>query len=543
MLSVATAALDCGATIIQLRDKTASTRVLIEEGLALRALTRERGALLIVNDRVDVALAIEADGVHVGQDDMPAALARRLLGPHRILGVSAATMEEAEVAVAGGADYLGVGPIFPTRGKADAGPATGVQLLTELARRYATPLVAIGGITAENTPAVVRAGAAGVAVITAVVNAEDITAASRQLRMAVESVPRFARPSINRESTLTKIAELGEFGLIARLTAGLPPSPDVITGVGDDAAILDIGSTDVLVATCDVQVEDTHFRLRGITPHDIGRRALAVNLSDIAAMGARPRFALISLLVPPTLDVAVLDGIYAGLREEAAQFDVALVGGNIARNAERLIIDITLLGTGMRNRLLRRNSAKPGDMVMVTGSLGSAAAGLLVLEDEQLAAKVAPENLVGVLAAQRTPTPRVAAGQWLAQHAVTTGIDVSDGLAADISHICEASGVGVQIEAESLPIQPETASVAALAGQDPQNLALFGGEDYELLFTVSTDRAHALARELFDATGVKATAIGTICMGSAITLFREGKPSPLLSTGWDHLRLNNEMQG
>ena len=539
ILSVATAALDGGATIIQLRDKTASTRVLIEEGLALRALTRERGALLIVNDRVDVALAIEADGVHVGQDDMPAALARRLLGPHRILGVSAATMEEAEVAVAGGADYLGVGPIFPSRGKADAGPATGVQLLTELARRYATPLVAIGGITAENTPAVVRAGAAGVAVITAVVNAEDITAASRQLRMAVESVPRFARPSINRGSTLTKIAELGEFGLIARLTAGLPPSPDVIAGVGDDAAILDIGSNDVLVATCDVQVEDTHFRLRGITPHDIGRRALAVNLSDIAAMGARPRFALISLLVPPTLDVAVLDGIYAGLREEAAQFDVALVGGNIARNAERLIIDITLLGTGTRNRLLRRNSAKPGDMVMVTGSLGSAAAGLLVLEDEQLAAKVAPENLVGVLAAQRTPAPRVAAGQWLAQHAVTTGIDVSDGLAADISHICEASGVGVQIEAESLPIQPETATVAALAGQDPQNLALFGGEDYELLFTVPTDRAHALARELFDATGVKATAIGTICMGSAITLFREGKPSPLPSTGWDHLRLSH----
>ena len=536
MLSVATAALDGGATIIQLRDKTASTRVLIEEGLALRALTRERGALLIVNDRVDVALAVEADGVHVGQDDMPAALARRLLGPHRILGVSAATMEEAEVAVAGGADYLGVGPIFPTRGKADAGPTTGVQLLTELARRYATPLVAIGGITAENAPAVVRAGAAGVAVITAVVNAEDITAASRQLRMAVESVPRFARPSINRGSTLTKIAELGEFGLIARLTASLPPSPDVIAGVGDDAAILDIGSNDVLVATCDVQVEDTHFRLRGITPHDIGRRALAVNLSDIAAMGARPRFALISLLVPPTLDVAVLDGIYAGLREEAAQFDVALVGGNIARNAERLIIDITLLGTGTRNRLLRRNSAKPGDMVMVTGSLGSAAAGLLVLEDEQLAAKVAPENLVGVLAAQRTPTPRVAAGQWLAQHAVTTGIDVSDGLAADISHICEASGVGVQIEAASLPIQPETATVAALAGQDPQNLALFGGEDYELLFTVPTDRAHALARELFDATGVKATAIGTICMGSAITLFREGKPSPLPSTGWDHLR-------
>ena len=187
MLGVAAAALDGGATVIQLRDKIASTRVLIEEGLALRALTRERGALLIVNDRVDVALAVEADGAHVGQDDMPAGLARQLLGPDRILGVSAANMEEAEEATAGGADYLGVGPIFPSLGKADAGPATGGELLTELARRYTTPLVAIGGITAENATEVVRAGACGVAVITAVVYAEDITAASRQLRLAVDT--------------------------------------------------------------------------------------------------------------------------------------------------------------------------------------------------------------------------------------------------------------------------------------------------------------------------------------------------------------------
>src|SRR5207302_6685132 len=182
MLSVASAALDGGATVIQLRDKIASTRMLIEEGLALRALTRERGALLIVNDRVDVAVAVEADGAHVGQDDMPTRLARRLLGPKYILGVSAANIEEADEAVAGGADYLGVGPIFPSPGKADAGPATGVHLLTELAKRYTIPLIAIGGITAENAAEVMRAGAAGVAVITAVVYAEDITAASRLLR-------------------------------------------------------------------------------------------------------------------------------------------------------------------------------------------------------------------------------------------------------------------------------------------------------------------------------------------------------------------------
>jgi len=186
VLTVVRAALDGGATVIQLRHKTASTQVLIEEGLALRALTRERGALLIVNDRVDVALAVEADGAHVGQEDMPAAFARQLLGPQRILGVSVANVQEAEAALVGGADYLGVGPIFPSAGKVDAGPATGVNLLTKLAIGYALPLVAIGGITAENAQEVMQAGATGVAVITAVVSAEDITTATRQLRSAID---------------------------------------------------------------------------------------------------------------------------------------------------------------------------------------------------------------------------------------------------------------------------------------------------------------------------------------------------------------------
>ncbi len=149
-------------------------------------MTRERGALLIVNDRVDVALAVEADGAHVGQEDMPATVARQLLGPERILGVSAATLGEAGEAVAAGADYLGVGPIYLSAGKADAGPATGLHLLTELAARYSTPLVAIGGITAENAREVMQAGAIGVAVITAVVYAEEIAGAAHQLRLSVE---------------------------------------------------------------------------------------------------------------------------------------------------------------------------------------------------------------------------------------------------------------------------------------------------------------------------------------------------------------------
>ena len=186
-LEVAEAALKGGATVIQLRDKEASTRTLVEEGLVLRKLTRNYNALLIVNDRIDVALAVDADGAHVVQDDMPGELARRLLGPERILGISAGNMNEAQAAVEAGADYLGVGPIYATRGKADAGQPTGTKLLTEIARRYSTPQVAIGGVTVENTGEIVRAGAVGIAVITAVVNAEDITAAARSL---VEALTR-----------------------------------------------------------------------------------------------------------------------------------------------------------------------------------------------------------------------------------------------------------------------------------------------------------------------------------------------------------------
>lgn len=180
-IEVAAAAIAGGATVIQLRDKNASTRELVKTGQALRRLTRERGVLLIVNDRIDVALAIDADGAHVGQDDMPAPIARVLLGPERILGVSANTREEAAAAVAAGADYLGVGPIYTTLAKADAGAPLGLRTLTELAADYALPLVAIGGISAENTREVLLAGARGIAVITAVVNADDITAAARQL--------------------------------------------------------------------------------------------------------------------------------------------------------------------------------------------------------------------------------------------------------------------------------------------------------------------------------------------------------------------------
>src|SRR5579885_2312341 len=175
-----------------------------------------------------------------------------------------------------------------------------------------------------------------------------------------------------------RLDELGEFGLIARLTGDLGTRPDVMLGVGDDAAVLDLGGDALLVATVDAQVEGRHF-LRGVaTPEEIGHKALAVNLSDIAAMGDEPLWALVSLLVPPELPVETLDGIYAGFNMLAGRFGVALVGGNVAATDGPLAIDVTLLGRVPRGRVLTRAGGQPGDSLLVTGTLGAAAAGGLV---------------------------------------------------------------------------------------------------------------------------------------------------------------------
>lgn len=186
ILDVVRAAIRGGATVIQLREKEATTREMVELGQALLRITREAGVPLIVNDRVDVALAIDADGVHVGQDDMPAAMARRLIGPHKILGVSAETVEEAVAAQRDGADYLGVGDIYGTTTKPDAGPPIGLEGLRRIVKAVSIPCVGIGGIHPENAAAVIEAGAAGVAVVSAVMAAPDPEEATRRLREAVQ---------------------------------------------------------------------------------------------------------------------------------------------------------------------------------------------------------------------------------------------------------------------------------------------------------------------------------------------------------------------
>lgn len=335
-----------------------------------------------------------------------------------------------------------------------------------------------------------------------------------------------------------RLEDTSEFELIDRLTSHLTPRPDVELGVGDDAALLAPSPGKLLVATCDAQVEGRHF-VRGIaTAEDIGHKALAVNLSDIAAMGARPRWALVSLLLPPELDVPILDGIYAGLRLLADAHGVAIVGGNVSSTSGPLVIDVTLLGTVTRDKALRRDGGRPGDVVLVTGSLGAAAAGLLALVAAPRQASLPPDVLEHARQALVAPQPRAREGLALGQSGLVTAmLDISDGLASDLGHICERSGVGALLDAASVPIDAAAGIIANAYGREPLALALAGGEDYELLFTVSPEHIQA-AIAAVEEVGGTAQVIGRLTTpGTGIQLQRsDGTIQNLEPEGWDHLR-------
>jgi thiamine-monophosphate kinase len=332
-----------------------------------------------------------------------------------------------------------------------------------------------------------------------------------------------------------KVSEIGEFGLIDLLTKmasrarGKQKSSDrqLIIGIGDDTAAWH-GDTSIQLATVDSLIQDTHFSLDTASWEEIGWKSLAVNLSDIAAMGGLPGYALVSLALPYDTEVENVTALYQGMIELARQFDVAIIGGNVS-SAPQLAVHVTVLGTAgnQERQILTRSAARPGDVVAVTGYLGAAAAGL-----EMLNKNLALEP--GVTSALRkvflTPCPRIAEGQLLVEHGVQAAIDISDGLLADLGHVCQASQVSACIQVDRVPVAPE---VQANFGDHALELALAGGEDYELLFTGSSEIIDSVRK----AAPCPVTVIGEIMAGKAgeVNLVdSNGEPVSLPSAGWNH---------
>lgn len=357
---------------------------------------------------------------------------------------------------------------------------------------------------------------------------------------------------IASESAPTTVAEAGEHRVIELVRSLVPASPSwVQLGIGDDAAVIEPERNRLEVLTTDVVIEGVHFDRTFCDPASIGHKALAVNLSDLAAMGAAPRAALLSLGLPASLPFADLEIMLRALVDLATRHKLTLIGGNVARSPGPLFLDVTVTGTVKRRRVLTRSGGRVGDALYVTGSLGAAAAGLAWLrrgtadDDEAGRANDCASDAVKE-AVERflRPQPRMRFGLIAGRtRAATACMDLSDGLADAVRQLARASGTGAVIEAEALPVHPGATEI--LSGESKQagaadqaalraalSAALSGGEDYELLLAVSRRslRRFLAVQRL---SGVAATRIGTLTAGSDLVLRREGIDEPL-PAGFEH---------
>jgi len=333
-----------------------------------------------------------------------------------------------------------------------------------------------------------------------------------------------------------KLKDMGEFALIQHLTRNMRAyDSTVVLGIGDDAAAIRIAERKYVLLTCDMLVDGSHFWRERITPGQLGHKALAVSLSDIAAMGGIPRYVLISAGWPANLELEYAEGIYQGMAGLAAAHGVFVIGGDTV-STPQLILDVTVMGE-MEEKPVTRSGAKIGHVFAVTGSIGASAAGLALLHKGICAGSYFPETMrQALLKSHLLPQPRVKEGGILLKTGRPSAmIDISDGLASEVHHICEGSGVGAEIYLSRLPVHEDVKRAGDLLGKDYLNWALHGGEDYELLVTLSEDDVFAVQKELRQLS-VDFSIIGKVVdQKNGVKLFLdEGKAVNLAKKGYDH---------
>lgn len=338
------------------------------------------------------------------------------------------------------------------------------------------------------------------------------------------------------EQDKRSIEDVGEFGFIRSIMKDCVCSRgDVLQGIGDDCAVIGPYGGKVLLITTDLLLEDVHFIWGKIAPHELGEKTVAVNLSDIAAMGGIPRHLFVSLAVPSFTGMDLLKSLYDGMKEVCRRYGVNLLGGDTSSSPRGIFINVTVVGEAPEGQVLYRKGATPGDHICVTGTLGNSAVGLKLLQGELSAPNKLREFFV---AAHNRPEPQLKKAGLIARSGLASSmIDISDGLIADLEHICAAGHVGALIYRERLPLSREMRTLCLAYHIDPYPFALSGGEDYQLLFTVP-ERHVAELNSLFRKKRVPVPAdIGEITAMEGITCVGpDGSESEMPGKGFDHFR-------
>lgn len=817
-------AVENGVTIVQLREKNASTKEFIEIAFRLKEALKPYNVPLIINDRADVALAVDADGLHIGQSDMSYEVARKLLGKDKIIGLSVESYEQVEEANRLDVDYIGVSPVFSTPTKTNTIIEFGLDGVRKISKMSNHPIVGIGGLNRSNVEELILSGADGAAVVSAIVSADSPAEASSELaslisnaklkyekeswadaawrkslslirkcfthpfnlEMASGLLPKdkfdyyliqdirylsllskdllninntlksliknqdfkninfsdkkvnfsndlkesemkladissrfqiFAENTIAYEQTLQsqliekygialaqcdnklhspaineylvytsslveqgrveeavashlpcfwiyyelgvrlmsyiqnknddstsvcdknentdiiyrewiesyaaaefrndaydyveicnevakgifrfdkdfvkdfdkdknvaekstdklreqmfeafnraceyelafwdecynhgsqELGEIGEFGFIRRLQPKfehLLKGKNVL-GIGDDCAILGADSDYEYLVSTDMLNEGIHFIKNDIDPVELGYKSVAVNVSDIAAMGAEPIGTFLSIGIPKDTSMAFLDGFMEGYHKISEEFSVPLLGGDTTKAIRELTINVGVIGRAKKGTSVLRSGAKIGDYVCVTGFIGDSAAGLKIVLDRQMTkdSKLADvsginsEDIRYLLSRHYSPSPRVKQGVFLAAHGANSMMDISDGVASDLRHILNASGVNAKIDLSKLPISSALAEQASVWGWSVEDLAVGGGEDYELLLSMPKDKFEACAQEFYKTFGIPLTVIGEVLPLGSTELIQWCRGEEILSLdkkGFNHFK-------
>jgi len=330
-----------------------------------------------------------------------------------------------------------------------------------------------------------------------------------------------------------ELKDIGEFGFINRFAHkfdGFIKAEE--TGIGDDCAVIPLNETDNYVITTDLLMEDIHFLNDKISPEELGYKSLAVNLSDIAAMGATPKFSFLSIGIPPHISVEYLDAFMKGYHDLSAKYQVPLMGGDTTKSSDKLVINVAVVGQCKKTEIHLRSMAKAGDLICVTGTLGDSAGGLNVLLNNL---ELNAENKF-LVQKHHAPEPKILEGRWLAkQKSVHAMMDISDGISSDLMHILDASAKSALIHTDQLPISETLRVVASKNNWNSTELASSGGEDYELLVTIDANDFDRLKTEYENYFSTGISSIGEVKEGqSGITWLQKGEIIEINKRGFNH---------